>query len=153
MSKNRKKFTDKKQELKNELNGYIRTAAITFCAAFIVALMLIIHARTEMIKNLYTNKDEKIKIERQLAQQIVSHSDLTESLNDKSYSVCMQVGKLYETAEDYIKAEYAYNLAIRKAPKDVYTPYYRQVVTLIALDKIDAAENLISSVEDDLILH
>ena len=143
--KNRK---NPKQEFKLEIIRYFRTATITFIAATIFTILLSFHARSEMIKNLYVNKNERIKIERQIAKKIVARSDFTKSLSDSNYSICMQVGKLYETAGEYAKAEYAYYLAIQKAKSGVYTPYYRLAVTLIELGKIDEAEKLISSVSD-----
>ena len=137
-----------KNENLNEILGYIKTGVISFIAAAIFTILLSFHARSEMIKNLYVNKTERSKIERKIAQKIVAHSDFTKSLSDNNYSVCLQVGNLYETAGDYHKAEYAYYLATQKAPSGVYTPFYKLAITLIELGKIDEAEKLISSVID-----
>lgn len=139
---------DKKKDFINELLGYLRTATISFLAATVFTILLSFHARSEMIKNLYVQKGERLKFERQLAQKIVAHSDYTKSLSDSNYSICLQVGRLYETAGDYHKAEYAYYLAMQKAPSGVYTPYYKLVVTLIELGKIEEAEKLINQVQD-----
>lgn len=143
--KNRK---DNKKEFINEIIGYARNIAVSFLAAATFTVLLSFHARSEMIKNLYVQKEEKLKIERQLAQKIVAHSDFTKSLSDSNYSICLQVGRLYEAAGDYQKAEYAYYLSMQKAPSGVYTPYYRLAVTLIELGKIGEAERLIIKVPD-----
>ena len=143
-----KKNIDKKKELKDELLGYAKTALVSFIAAAIFTILLSFHARSEMIKNLYVNKNTRSKFEQQIAQQIVAHSDFTKTLNESNYAICLQVGRLYETAGDYHKAEYAYYLATKKAPCGIYTPYYKLATTLIALEKIKEAEELINSVSD-----
>ena len=143
--KNRK---DTKKELIKELAGYFKTAALSFIAAAIFTILLSFHARSEMIKNVYVHKEDRLKFERKIAQKIVEHSDFTKSLSDSNYSICLQVGRLYETAGDYKKAEYAYYLAMQKAPNGVYTPYYKLALTLIELRKIDEAEKLVREVPD-----
>ena len=143
-----KRRKNKKKEFTKELLGYFRTAAISFLAAATFTILLSFHARSEMIKNLYVHKEERLKFERQIAKKIVEHSDFTKSLSDSNYSICLQVGKLYETAGDFKKAEYAYYLAMQKAPNGIYTPIYKLVITLIELGKINEAESLITSVQD-----
>ncbi len=144
----KKNRVDKKEELKKELLAYMRTACIAFLVGTLIAVLLSFHARSEMIKNLYENKEEKSIIERQIAQQIVSKTDFIKSLNGKNYAICMKVGQLYETAGEYQKAEYAYHLALQKVKDKIYTPYYRLIVVYIAQDKVDDAEKLISQIHD-----
>ena len=144
----KKNKLSKKQELKKELMGYLRTMSISFCIGVAIASLLSLHARSEMIKNLYASKEEKSKIEKRVAKEIIAHSDLISELSAKNYSMCMRVGNLYETAGDYQKAEYAYYLATQKTPDGTYTSYYRLAVVLIAQDKIEDAEEIVSSVQD-----
>ena len=148
MIKEKKKKKKKKVTLKDELLGYVRTVALSFLAATVFTVILSYNARNEMIKNLYTTKQEKSKTEQKIAKQIVSHSDLTASLQDKNYAIIMQVGNLYETAGDYAKAEYSYYLATQKAPNDKYLSFQKLAVALIEQGKTDDAEEVINSVED-----
>lgn len=145
-----KKKTKKKKELTlaQELIGYIKTAGISFLAASVFTILLSFHSRSEMIKNLYTAKENRLKFERQVAQQIVAHSDLTASVSSKNFTVCMQVGNLYETAGDYIKAEYAYHFAQQKAPAGNYSAHLKLITILITRGKIQDAEDILESVED-----
>ena len=149
MIKEKKRIrTDKKGELIKELLGYFRTAAITFFVGVVITALLSFHARSEMIKNLYENTEEKSIIEKQIAQQVVSRTDFIKSLTGKNYAICMRVGKLYETAGDFQKAEYSYHLALQKVRDRVYTPYYRLIIVYIAQNKINDAENLLTSIPD-----
>ena len=62
MIKNKKKKKiDKKQELKQALLGYARTALIAFSIGALFAFLLSFHARSEMIKNLYANKEDRAR--------------------------------------------------------------------------------------------
>lgn len=130
------------------LMEYLRTVAISFSFALIVTIYLTYHARMEMIKNLHVDTKEKSKMEEQLARQLVTQSDLTKDLQDKNYSVCMQVGYLYETINDYINAQMAYELAVKKAKTNNFTPYYNLARVLIAQEKFKEADDLLNSVRD-----
>ena len=145
----KKKKVDRKKELKRELLGYVRTAIVSFCIGALFALLLSFHARSEMIKNLYAEKGEKLKIEKQIAKQMIANSDYMSELNSKNYTVCMQVGRLYEAAGEYKNAEYAFYLATLKTPEGVYTAYYKLILVLIAQDKLTDAEEVLESVEDE----
>ena len=145
-----KKKKKKKEELtlSKELAIYIKTAVISFAIAAIIAVLMSFHARTEMIKNLYSSKSNKAKIEKQVAQQIVSHSDLISSLHNKNYAVMVHVGTLYEAAGDYAKAEYAYHLATQKSPNYRYLAFKKLAIVLISQGKIADAEEVLNSIED-----
>lgn len=127
---------------------YLRTAAYSFLAALIFTVLLSFHARSEMIKNLYANKADKLKIDVQLAKQLVMQSDFMKDLRKKNYNICMQVGILYESASDYQNAEMAYRLALEKAKPKNYNPYARLTSVLIAQDKFPEAKELLNSVKD-----
>jgi len=148
MIKEKEKKKKKEITLKQELIGYAKTAGISFIAAATFSILMSFHARSEMIKNLYVKKEEKTKLERKIAQQIVSHSDLTATLHDKSYAIAIQVGDLYTTAGELNKAEYAYHLAVQKAPEDKFLAHLKLATALITQDKIDDAIELIESVND-----
>lgn len=149
MIREEKRKTNKKNKnVFSVLKEYSRTAAISFCIALVFTATLSIHARNDMIKNLYLNPQEQQRINEKVARQIVSQADLTKGLIGKKYSICLQVGDLYETAGDYLNAEFAYKLAIDKAKSGVYNPYLRYVNVLIAQEKFDEARYILNSVKD-----
>ena len=145
-----KKKTKHKPEitLAQELQGYLRTAGISFIVALIFTVLLSFHSRSEMIKNLYANKVDKIQIEKQIAQQIVNHADLTSALATKSFTVCLNVGDLYYAAGDYQKAEYAYYLAIQKASYRNFYAHQKYATVLIEQNKIKDAEKVLAEEPD-----
>lgn len=130
------------------LKEYTRTIGISFYAALVFTVALSVHARNEMIKNLYLNPDEQQKINEKIARQIVTQSDLTKGLFGKRYSICMQVGNLYETVGDYVNAEFAYRLSVEKATSQIYTPYLKLINVLVAQEKFDEANDILISVKD-----
>ena len=133
---------------KNIIIGYGKTIGVSFLVALVFTIFLTIHARHEMIKNLYVSETEKQRIDEQLAKQIVEESDLTSKLLTKNYAICMQVGQLYETAKDYKSAQVAYEIAVERAKNGMYMPYYKLAHILIAQEKFEEAEAIINSVTD-----
>ena len=93
MIKEPKKIIKKKSRTQIIME-YVRTISISFLCALIFTVLLSIHARSEMIKNLYVNAEEQQKIDEQLARQLVGQSDFTKDLQGKKYTICMQVGRL-----------------------------------------------------------
>ena len=127
---------------------YLKTIFVSFLVALVVTTILSIRAREEMIKNLYITAAERQKMDELIAKQLVAQSDLTENLATKNYTICMQVGGLYEAAKDYPNAQIAYEKAVERAKPGNYTPYYKLTSVLIAQDKFEDADKLIRSVAD-----
>ena len=148
MTKGANKNIKKKETLIQTVLAYARTVFISFFVALIFTSLLSIHAKNDMIKNLYINESEQRQIDEKIAKQLVAQADLTEALADKNYAVCMQVGNIYETALDYPNAEFAYRIAVSKAKSGIYTPYYKLATILIAQEKFKDAEEVIDSVAD-----
>ena len=134
--------------LKQELQGYIKTAGISFLSAVIFTVLLSFHSRSEMIKNLYSNRADRVQIEQQIAKQIVNHADLTSSLTSKNYAVCINVGDLYYAAGDLQRAEYAYHLALEKSPNGTFAAHQKFATVLITQNKTKDAEEVINDVPD-----
>ncbi len=148
MVKKNKKNHSRKNTILQVVIEYSRTVLISFIAALIFTLLLSFHARSEMIKNLYSNTAERQKMNEQIARQLIMQSDFMTDLRKKPYSVCVQVGNLYESAHDYGNAQLAYELALEKSQYKNYAVYYKLSKVLIAQGKIDEAKALISSVKD-----
>ena len=89
MIKEEEKKKKDEKSLNQILKEYARTVGISFCAALIFTIFLSINAREQMIKNLYISAEERQKIEEKIAKQIISQSNLTETLNTKNYTICI----------------------------------------------------------------
>ena len=148
MIKEKKKKKKEELTFAQELASYAKTAGISLLAATVFTILLSFHARSLMIKNLYSAKENKSKMERKIAQQIVSHSDLISSIHDKNYTIAMQVGALYDAAGDLPNAEYAYHIATQKAPNEKFAAYQKLCIVLITQNKIDEAVKILDSIED-----
>lgn len=127
---------------------YLRTVLVSIGIAIIVTTGLAIHARNEMIKDIFASMQQQKVLDRKLALEIITQTNLLKDLNSKTYSVCMHAGEIYEIAEDYIDAEMAYKLAIEKAKPGVYTPYYKLICVLAAQKKFDEAEDVLNGIKD-----
>ena len=143
-----KKKKKAEKSLPETLIEYARTVFISFCVALIITIGLTIQARKSMIKDLYDKAVDDKKLDEQIAKQIIAQSDLTKNLLTKNYTICMNVGNLYETAKDYQNAQIAYQAAVLRAKRGVYAPYYKLTSVLIAQSKFDEAEDVINSVTD-----
>lgn len=145
-----KEKTKRKPEitLAQELKGYARTAGISFIVAAVFTILLSFHSRSEMIKNLYANKVDRVQIEKKIAEQIVNHADLTSSLASKTFAVCLNVGDIYYAAGDYQKAEYAYYLAIQKATNRNFYAHQKYATVLITQNKTKDAEKVLTDEPD-----
>ena len=130
------------------ITEYIRTVGVSLLTAIIVTTGLTMHARHEMIKNLYIGIEQQEAIDKKVAEQIILQSNLLENLSSKSCSVCIHVGDLYQTVADYKNAEMAYRFAIEKVKPDNYKPYYKLICVLLAQDKIEDAEYILNGIKD-----
>ena len=152
MIKEEKKITDynRKKTFKDIVFEYLRTMFLSGLAAFIITVSLSIHARNEMIKNIYVNADEQKKVDKQLAEQFIqSHTNLLADLKNKKYAVCMHIGALYETVGDSQKAQIAYESAVEKSKPDDYKAFYKLICILIDQEKFDEAEKILLNLKDN----
>ena len=127
---------------------YIRTVLCSVFVAIIITSFLTIKARNEMIENLSTQKHEQSLLDKKIALEIISQTDLLKDLKNKSYSICIHAGELCETAGDFVDAEYAYKLAIKKSNSTKYQPYYRLICVLTAQDRIQEAVEILDNIKD-----
>lgn len=130
------------------IQEYLRTVFLSFLVGLIFTMLLSFHARSEMIKQLYEDSSVKNKINTEIAKQLILKSDFLKDLQSKNYTICLQVGSLYESAGEFENAQKAYELALKKAGNGVYTPYYRLARVLILQGYLEEAQSLISSVKD-----
>ena len=151
MIKEKKKITayNYKKPLNVIVMEYLRTIMISVLCAFVFTVFLSIHARNEMIKNLYVNIEDKKNMERQLAEQFIqSNTNLLKDIKNKKYSMCMHIGALYETISDYEKAQIAFESAVEKSKPGDYKAYYKLICILVDQEKFDEADNILINTKD-----
>ena len=130
------------------LMEYARTAAISALIAITFTTLLAIHARNEMIQNLYANIEEQQKLDERIAREIILQTDFAKNLAKENYAVCMHVGELYETIHDYTNAQTAYEYALNRAKPGMYKPYYKLASVLIAQEKFSEAQQILNRLKD-----
>lgn len=138
-----------KKPIKQTILEFVRTIAVSLLAAFIFTIGLSIHARNEMIKNIYQAAEEQRNIDRQIAEKFIqSNTNLLTDIRNKKYSICMYVGSLYETVGDYPKAEIAFSSAVEKAKPNDYRAHYKLICALLEQGKYDLATAVLATVKD-----
>lgn len=130
------------------ITEYLRTAICSVLLAFFITTGIAIHARNEMIKDIFANASKQDLIDKKIAIEIITQTDIVKDLKNKKYSVCMHAGKLYESAGDYPNAQKAYELAISKLKSKSYKPYYHLTCVLTAQEKFDLANALLENLHD-----
>ena len=148
MIKEKSKNKKKKKSFAQIIGEYLRTIFLSIIAAAVITTSLTIRARHDMIKNIYKNAHEQKIFNQEFAKQIVAQSDLIETLPTKNFTVCIQVGNLYESAGNYKMAQYAYKLAVDKAKPGSYSAQGKLVSVYIAQSEFDKADELLDSIMD-----
>lgn len=150
MIKERKKDTkyNFNKSKKRIIIEYIRTVFVSFIVAIFITTGLAIHARNEMIKDIFASQQAQKVLDRKVALEIITQTNLLKDLGKKTYSVCMHAGEIYEIAEDYKGAQAAYELAIQKSKPGQYKPYYKLICVLAAQENFDAAEDVLNNIKD-----
>lgn len=127
----------------------LKTVSISIIIAFLITLGLSIHARNEMIKNISSYSQNKSTADKEIAKQIISsNTNLMSDMQHKTYSVCLNIGKLFELAGDYPSAQMAYTFALEKASPTNLKIRYKLFCVLVEQEKFDEALDLLNSVDD-----
>ena len=130
------------------ISEYLRTILCSILVAIVITTTLAIHARNEMIKDIFASAQEQKTLDRRTALEIITQTNLMKDLKNKKYAVCMHAGEIYEIAEDYIDAQKAYELAIQKAKPQNYKPYYKLICVLVAQEKFKDADAVLDNIRD-----
>ncbi len=127
---------------------YLRTVLISILIAIIITSGLAIHARNEMIKDIFASQERQKVLDKKVALEIITQTNLLKDLSSKTYSVCMHAGEICEIAGDYVDAQMAYELAIQKAKPGIYKPYYKLICVLAAQEKFSDADAVLENIKD-----
>lgn len=146
-TKKQSKYNLKKTKAKI-LFEYLKTVFCSILFAIIVTTFLIIRARNEMLDDIFASAQEQKLMDKKVAMEIITQTDLLENLKNKTYSVCMHAGEICEIASDYTDAQMAYELAIEKTQPNNYKPYYRLICVLAAQEKFKDADKLLENIVD-----
>ena len=127
---------------------YLRTILCSIFIAVVITTSLAIHARNEMIKDIFASAEEQKILDKKTAMEVITQTNLLKDLKNKTYAVCMHAGEIYEIAGDYTDAQRAYELAIEKSKTGVYTPYYKLICVLAAQEKFNEANAVLDNIKD-----
>ena len=127
---------------------YARTVLCSILIAVLITGFLALKARNDMIEDVFASSNEQKLLDKKVAMEIITKTDLLDNLKNKKYSVCMHAGEICEIANDYTDAQMAYELAIQKSKPKTYKPYYRLVCVLAAQEKFKEANAVLENMTD-----
>lgn len=127
---------------------YIRTFFCSILVALVITISLAMHARNEMIKDIYNSKYERNLLSKNVAIELIAQNNYIDDIKNKPYSVCMHVGEIYEAAGKYAEAQNAYENAIKKMRFKSYNPYYCLIRVLIEQEKYNDANAVLDNLDD-----
>ena len=102
------------------IKEFLRTILCSIFVAIVITTGLAIHARNEMIKDIFAEAQTQNILDRRTALEILTQTNLLKDLKNKKYSVCMHAGEIYDIAGDYKDSQKAYELAIEKVKPNNY---------------------------------
>ena len=133
----------------DELNKQIKDLVFfSILVALIITISLAMHARNEMIKDIYNSKYEHNLLSKNVAIELIAQNNYIDDIKNKPYSVCMHVGEIYEAAGKYAEAQSAYENAIKKMRFKSYNPYYSLIRVLIEQEKYNDANAVLDNLDD-----
>ena len=141
------KYNYKKNNFDNFIE-YLRTIIVSFFVAIIITSSMAFHAKNEMTKNVFITQEERDFIDKKVATEVVSQTNLLKDLKNKNYSVCIQVGNIYKKAGKYKDAQKAYELAMQKSKKTSLSLYHNMICVLVAQENFTEAEEIMNNIKD-----
>lgn len=145
--KKRSKYNHKKTNIQIFIE-YIKTVLCSILIAIFITSFLTIKARYEMIEDITLKQQNQNLLDKKVALELITKTDLLSNLKNKSYAVCMHAGEICEIANDYKDAQKAYELAIFKSKQNNYKPYYKLLTVLVAQNDFKSAEALLDGISD-----
>lgn len=127
---------------------YLRTILLTMLVAFVLVLVLLGFIQRQVYKEETAKPQDDDAIDYQLIGIMIDKNLFLESQYPKDYKFNYKLGILYELENNFTKAEEEFKLAIEKVPFGEYKPYYRFALHYLRLNKLDEAENLMNSIDE-----
>lgn len=141
------KYTYKKSKSKI-IFEYFRTLFFSLLLGVIITTGLTLHARQEILNDIYAHPQEQDKIAKEEALKIINENNYLKDIKGKNFATCLHVGDLYMSAEDYYDAQITYEIAVNKSPQNNYKAHYKLILALIEQEKFNNAYALLNNVKD-----
>lgn len=136
------------KSLSKILLEYLRTILCSILISIFITTGLAIHARNEMIKDIFAAQEKQKILDRRVALEMIAQTGILKNLSTKTYSVCMHAGEICEIAEDYPNAQKAYEYAIEKTKPTNFKPYYKLICVLVIQEKFKEANAVLDNIKD-----
>ncbi len=122
----------------------------TFFTAFLLAVFtvtgIIINARLSIEDKLYITKEHKSKFYKKFTASILSQEEFLGKMYSDDYKFNIYIGGLYQTIDNFEKAEFYYKRAIQLAPDATYEHYLKLIILYLENNKPEFAESVENSI-------
>ena len=127
---------------------YFTTFFFFFCLAVVVVTGIIINARLSIEDQLYITKEHKSEFYKKFTASILSQQEFLEKMYSDDYKFNIYLAGLYQTIENFEKAEFYYKRAIQLAPDATYEHYLKLIILYLEYHKPKQAEEIEESIKN-----
>jgi len=127
---------------------YLKTIFLTMLFAFVLVLVLLGVIQHQVYKEENAKPQDDDAIDYQLIGIMIDKNLFLETQYPKDYKFNYKLGILYEMENNLKQAEEEFKLAIEKVPFGEYKPYYRLALFYLRLNRLDEAEALMNSIDE-----
>ena len=127
---------------------YFSTFLTGFCLAAVVVTAIIINARLSIDDQLYITKEHKSEFYKKFTASILSQEEFLGNMYSDDYKFNIYLGGLYQTIENFEKAEFYYKRAIKLAPDATFEHYLKLMILYLENNKPELAEEVEASIEN-----
>ncbi len=127
---------------------YFTTFFTAFCLAVVVVTGIIINARLSIEDQLYITKEHKSEFYKKFTASILSQQEFLEKMYSDDYKFNIYLAGLYQTIENFEKAEFYYKRAIQLAPDATYEHYLKLIILYLEYHKPKQAEEIEESIKN-----
>ncbi len=127
---------------------YFTTFLTAFLLAAVVLAGIIINARLSVDDRLYITKEHKNEFYKKFTANLLSQEEFLKNVYSNNYKFNIYIAGLYQTIENFEKAEFYYKRAIQLAPDATFEHYLKLMILYLENEKPELAEQIESSIKN-----
>lgn len=131
---------------RRKILSYIRTAIITVILMMLFTIGIVIDTKNKA--KVLPSKTTVQEYQKQQVIYLIDKYKYEAKTNNSSYMLCMKLGLLYESIENYELAEVEYKNAMAKAPYRTFEPIFMLSELYVKVGEPDKAIELVDNIKD-----
>lgn len=133
---------------KKNFENHIKTFLFTILSIFIAVFILLGVIRYQVyLENVQAQKESNV-VDKSLVGILIDKNQYLLQKDPSNYKINLKLADLYEEEKDYANSEFQYKEALGKIPYGEFETQCRMALFYIRRDRLEDAENIISSVDE-----